>query len=131
MFARREEGGGARWHSPAASPIIQALGLGNTSSLSPSFLIFILFYFMCMSECLTYIYIHSSHVCLVTMEARKEYQIPWNQSDRLCELPCRCQEQSPGLLEEQLVLLTTEPSPLQPLPVSCRVLSTSPASFSP
>lgn len=31
-----------------------------------------------------------------------------------CKLPCGCQEQSPGLLEEQKALLTTEPRP-QPM----------------
>ena len=38
---------------------------------------------------------------------------PWNWSSDLCELPCSLRELNPGPLEEQTVLLTTEPF-LQP-----------------
>ena len=37
-------------------------------------------------------------------------QIPGNGVTDSCELPCGCWEVNPGPLEEQPVLLTTEPS---------------------
>jgi hypothetical protein len=44
--------------------------------------------------------------CLV----RKGHQIPWVQSYESCSLPCRCWELNLGLLQEQEVFLTAEPS---------------------
>jgi hypothetical protein len=44
-------------------------------------------------------------------EARRgHYETPETGVMNSCELPCGCWESIPGLLEEQLVLLTLEPS---------------------
>jgi hypothetical protein len=53
-----------------------------------------------------------NHIC-VWCPADQKSQIPREWSYRCCESPCGCWELNLGLLEEQLLLWTTEPS-LQP-----------------
>ena len=58
--------------------------------------------------CLACIFIH--HVSAVLMEVSKRGQILLNESYKCCAPPCGFWELNPGLLQEQQVLLTTEPS---------------------
>ena len=50
------------------------------------------------------------HMSLVSEEARRGHWIPGTGVTNGCELPCGCWELTPGPLEEQSVILTTEPS---------------------
>lgn len=59
--------------------------------------------FSCIYEC-------ASFVCLVPTEIRRGCQVPETRVTEGCELPCRCRELNPATLEEQLVLLSPEPS---------------------
>jgi hypothetical protein len=54
------------------------------------------------------------HVCAMPSEARRGCLSPGTGVANSCELPCGWQELNPGPLQEQVVLLTAEPSP-QPL----------------
>jgi hypothetical protein len=51
-------------------------------------------------------------MCPIPTKIRKRLWIPWNRAASGCE-PCGCQEPNLSPLEEQVVLLTTEPF-LQP-----------------
>jgi hypothetical protein len=51
----------------------------------------------------------------LSLESRKECQIPWGWNIGSCELAHGCWESNLGPLEEQPVLSTTEPS-LHPTP---------------
>lgn len=55
-------------------------------------------------------------VCLVPTEAKRGCGI--HQRYRCCEVPCECWESDLDSLEEQSVLLSTEP-PLQLFPFDC------------
>ena len=63
---------------------------------------------------LVYVYKYFAHMIMVLREARRGYQINWGWSYRQLSHQCRCWERNPVPLEDQPVLLTTEPS-LQPL----------------
>lgn len=49
-------------------------------------------------------------MCLVPTEIRRGCQVPETRVTEGCELPCRCWELNSDTLEEQLVLLSPEPS---------------------
>ena len=53
---------------------------------------------------------YGHHLHPLSTEVIKVYQIPWNQSYKNCEPPCRCWELNPSLWKEQSVFLTSEPS---------------------
>ena len=61
-------------------------------------------------EDLACMYVFSLCEYLMLMEARRGHQINWKQISDICEPPSGYCESNPGPLEEQLVLLTTEPS---------------------
>lgn len=67
-----------------------------------------------------YLYVCVPCACLVAEETKKGVWIPWNWYYERCQSSCRYLEPSPGPLQEQQVLLTTERS-LQP-PVEVTVL---------
>lgn len=54
------------------------------------------------------------HMKAKTLGKSESRTDPWNWCLKRCRLPCGCQEQNPGLLEEQKALLTAEPG-LQPM----------------
>ena len=67
-------------------------------------------FFMCMPACMT---VYHMHACC-PWSAEEDIGSPGTELKDCWELPCGCWESSTlGLLEEQPVLLTTEPS-LQP-----------------
>lgn len=67
--------------------------------------------------CMLFVYMQARTPCgcLVSSEARRCHWIPWNWIYWLYELPCRCWKLNWGPLQEQRVLLTSKPSPLQSL----------------
>lgn len=54
-------------------------------------------------------YIGTPHICLVPAEVRKQGILGTKITDD-CEPPCGCLEENPDPLQEQQVLLTSEPS---------------------
>lgn len=56
-----------------------------------------------MNEYFACLYVDIPPECLVLVEVRRGYQVPWNWSCQQlsCELSCGCWELSPSLLEAQ------------------------------
>lgn len=61
---------------------------------------------LCVSVC---IYVCTSYACLLPEEARRAVGVPGTGVTDSCEPPRKCWESNPGLLQEKLVFLTTEP----------------------
>ncbi|XP_050003558.1 adiponectin receptor protein 1 [Alexandromys fortis] len=68
--------------------------------------------------CLSFSWLFHTVYCHSEKVSRTFSKSPATGSSDSCELPCGCWELNPGPLEEQSVLLTTEPS-LQPHKMSC------------
>lgn len=69
---------------------------------------FLLIY--CMYECFTCMYVCTPNAYMMPTKFRRGNLMPWNWSYRCSKPTCRCWELNPGPLDEQLVLLTSEPS---------------------
>lgn len=67
-------------------------------------------YFLYVYSCFSCIYEYASFVCLVPTEIRRGCQVSETRVTEGCELPRRCWELNSDTLEEQLVLLSPEPS---------------------
>lgn len=52
-------------------------------------------------------------VCVPPAEVKEVIGVPGTGGTGICKPPCGCWGLNPGLLEEQMVFLTTEPSLLQ------------------
>ena len=74
---------------------------------------FCLFYLMCMGVLSDCVSVYNVHVCHPQRLEEGVRSVSISIIDG-CELPCGCWDLNPGLLEEQPVLLTSEPT-LQPL----------------
>lgn len=69
-----------------------SLGIRNVKKLSSSLDRF--FFKLYVYERFACIFVCASHVCLVLEGVKRGHQIPW-----ICELPCGCLDQNPGLWE--------------------------------
>lgn len=87
---------------PFPLPLLHTVLWTHWDSFRVSLFCLILFYFMCMSVCM-----HACTLHAMCTEVRRRCQIPWKQSS---QLPCGCWALNLGLLQEQQILQTTDPS---------------------
>jgi hypothetical protein len=66
---------------------------------------------MCVNGLPVYMYVTIKHICAVPEEARRGHQNSWNlELQTIVSCHVGAGNQTPGSLQEQQVLLTTEPS---------------------